>query len=124
MKLIQYIKENHNGNMAQCARELSVSPTQVKRWLKVQSRIKGEIETIELVDNELPVKGKITITHSKDELESSLDRKVSIGEVYSFKEAKGEECDFYSATVISIKDDNVEFELIKTIYIGEMESKK
>lgn len=33
MKLKEYIKEYHDGNMAAYARELSISPTQVKRWL-------------------------------------------------------------------------------------------
>ena len=44
MKLTDYIKEHHSGNMAAYARELSVSPVQVKRWLDLGCMvIDGEI---------------------------------------------------------------------------------
>ena len=42
--LSTYVIDKHNGNMAAYARELSVSPTQVKRWVDLGCMvIDGEI---------------------------------------------------------------------------------
>lgn len=44
MNIKQYIKAQHNGNSSAYARELGVSPVQVKRWLDLGCMvIDGEI---------------------------------------------------------------------------------